>query len=323
MSHPVAFIAAMSIDAALRATAELQHALVSYQQARSLGASPKGLVRRAGSVNWEPVTSRVLRLVGAPRTSKQVLMAAVLDGGPGTVVSRLSAAALWRLPGFSFGPVQASRQRGRSSRKPGLGRLYLPLALPAHHATTVDAIPVTTLARTLFDLAALLRPERMERVVDTVVSRSPSTLRALHSTLEDLGEHGRNGIAVMRAILAERPPGYVPPASGLEARFMRILAEAGHPPLERQVDVGGHEWIGRVDFVDRESGLLVEVDSALHHSSNLDKKRDRQRDEALKAAGWRGVVRVPEEVIWHRPGQAVSMVHRARSRAFSYRDVAG
>ena len=55
----------------------------------------------------------------------------------------------------------------------------------------------------------------------------------------------------MGALLLKRPVGYRPPESGLEARFMQILADAGEPPLERQVDLGGHDWIGRVDFLDR------------------------------------------------------------------------
>ena len=176
-------------------------------------------------------------------------------------------------------------------------------------------MPVTSLARTLFDVAADVHSSRLERLVDTVLARTPGMLPLLHAMLEELGARGRNGIAAMREILEQRPMGYMPPASGLEARFMRILADAGEPALDRQVDVGGHEWIGRVDFVDRDSRLLVEIDSALHHTSKLDRERDRQRDQALLAAGWRAVVRLAEEQVWYRPSEAVAIVHRARRAA--------
>lgn len=116
----------------------------------------------------------------------------------------------------------------------------------------------------------------------------------------------------MREILAEHPLDSIPPASGLEARFERILRVAGEPPLERQVDVGGHEWIGRVDFADRALGLLVEVDSATYHSGELDRDRDVLRDSALSAAGWRLVLRIPEEEVWRRPWRALALVQAAR-----------
>ena len=133
--------------------------------------------------------------------------------------------------------------------------------------------------------------------------------------LDELGARGRNGIGAMREILRERPVGYVAPASGLQARFRRVLAEAGERPLDRQVDLGGSEWIGRVDFVDRAARVLVEIDSAVHHSSKLDRARDTERDAALLAAGWRVVVRVSEEQVWYRPSEAVDAVRRARRRA--------
>jgi very-short-patch-repair endonuclease len=304
----------MGLDDELRVTAEQQHGLVSWQQARDLGASAKALRTRARSPDWELLTQRVLRLVGAPRSARQLLMATALDGGPGTVASHRAAAALWRLPGFPFGWLESSRERGRTSRRPSLGHLRLPLMLPPHHTTAVDGIPVTTLPRTLFDLAAVVSPARLERVVDTVVSKSPGVLVVLHALLDELAEHGRNGIAAMRAILAERPPGYVAPASGLEARFMDILAGAGLPPMERQLDVGGHDWIGRVDFADRELRLIVEVDSALHHSSTLDRENDRRRDAELTAAGWRQVLRISDDLIWHRPSEVAAVVAASRAR---------
>ena len=240
-------------------------------------------------------------------------MAAVLDAGPGAVASHTSAAALWRLPGFLVTPVHVSRKKGTANCRSTLAMVHRPCLLPESHVTSVGDIPVTSLPRTLFDLAGQVHPARAERAVASVVGKSPAVLPVLHALLDELGEHGRDGVALMRTVLEERPIGYVAPASGLERRFIRILAEAGEPPLDRQVDLGGHEWIGRVDFVDRDARLVVEIDSATHHSSTLDRERDRQRDQALLAAGWQAVVRISEEEVWHRPTEAVAMVRRARS----------
>ncbi|MGH9179501.1 MAG: endonuclease domain-containing protein [Acidimicrobiales bacterium] len=248
---------------------------------------------------------------------RQDLMIGVLDAGPDAVVSHHAAAALWRLPGFGFGPVEVSVARGRAAPTDTWARLHRPSVLGRVHVTERVGIPVTTLPRTLFDLAASIHPLRLERVVDGVVAKCPGLLVPLHALLEELGTNGREGAASMRSVLAARPLGYVAPASGLEARFEQILAEAGEPPLERQVDVGGHAWIGRVDYFDRPLRIIFELDSELHHSSPLDRAHDERRDEELRAAGWRYIVRIFDGEVWRRPQLALGKVRTARAQARS------
>jgi len=300
------------VDDVLRALAEPQHAAISRVQVRGVGASSNAIDHRLGTADWEAATARVLRLVGAPRTPQQDLMVAVLDAGPGCVASYRAAAALWRLPGFPLGPLEVSRPRGWSGRRPARARLHETRYLPATHVTEVNGIPVTTLPRTLFDLAGVQKPTRMERLVNTVAARSPAVLSGLHEMLDELAEHGRNGIVLMREILERLPVGCIPP-TGLEERFSALLEEAGEPPLDRQIDLGGHSWIGRVDFVDRALGLVVEVDSATYHSSPLDREADARRDVELLAAGWKRVERIAEEQIWYRPWEPPAIVRRARA----------
>lgn len=201
----------MGLDDDLRALAERQHGAVARHQAHELGATASGVRGRLEGPAWEAATPRVLRLLGAARTPHQRLMVAVLDAGHDAVVSDTSAAALWGLPGFGYGAVHLSRQQGRSGRRPlGGARLHRPRLLPPTHVTRRDLVPVTTLARTLFDLAAVEHPARVARLVDTVVARAPSVLATLHDMLHELGARGREGVASMREVLAERPPGSVP-----------------------------------------------------------------------------------------------------------------
>src|SRR5207248_4371193 len=98
----------MSLDDALRELAERQHALVSREQARELGTTRKSWHGRVAGPDWDLVTRRVMRLVGAPWTPERPIMAAVLDSGPGTAASYRTAAALWRLPGFDMNVIECS-----------------------------------------------------------------------------------------------------------------------------------------------------------------------------------------------------------------------
>ena len=107
-------------------------------------------------------------------------MIAVLQAGPQAIASHASAAWLWDLPGFAPGTT-VTRPRSHGDRATGGHR---PTVVPPHHVTVLREIPVTSLPRTIFDLAAGHDLGRMARLVDTVVGRSPAMLPALHRTFD-------------------------------------------------------------------------------------------------------------------------------------------
>ena len=226
-------------------------------------------------------------------------MAATLDLGAGAAVSHESAAALWRLPGFPTGAVHVSRATGRSALST-VHRTHL----PDGHVGRVEAIPVTSPARTIFDLAGVLHRGRTERALDNALARGLTSMPALHSVTEALARQGRPGSSLMRRLLDERAGAYIPPESNLEARLHAVARRAGLDALVRQQNVGGDDWIGRVDYLDRDRRLVVEVDSDLHHSSLLDESADARRDAALAGAGYT-VLRIKEHDLWHRPDDVV------------------
>lgn len=304
----------MENEELLRSLAARQYSMVARRQANEVGVSWEAVRSRLRAGTWELANDRVIRLVGAPRHRFEPMMAAALHGGPRTVVNRRSAAYLWGVPGFPEVMPQVSRQRGGSSTAPPGAELTLLRHLPEHLTTTVAGVPVVTLPFLLFQLAGSERADRAERALDNVCTKSAAVHCRIHELLPELSEHGRNGIVLVREWLQRNPPGSRPVASGLEGRFQRILREAGERPLDRQVDVGGHEWIGRVDFADRDLGALFEVDSLLHHSSELDVAHDIARDEELLAAGWVAVERIAEEWIWYEPHRAVETVRATRRR---------
>jgi hypothetical protein len=84
--------------------AAAQFGLISHAQAVACGMSPHAIHRRVAARRWDRVLPGVYRLVGAPSSWEQRLMAAVV-WAPEAVVSHRGAAALWRLDGFDRGPV--------------------------------------------------------------------------------------------------------------------------------------------------------------------------------------------------------------------------
>ena len=289
----------MEKDRAAARLMERQYGAVASRQLRAIGVDDRFERRRVRTGRWERRGPGVVVLVGAPDSPEQMLMVSVLAGGAEAVASHEAAAWLWELPGF--GPSAEVTQprhgyRGSSKHRPKLNL--------SDHRTTVRSIPCTTLPKTLFDLAATLPLGRMARVVDTIVTRSPAMLPALHALLPEIAVRGRGGISNMRTLLAERPVGSAVPASGNEHRFEEVLRHAGIRGFERQVDVGGHSWFGRCDYVRLDIRLIAEVDSRLHHTSVTDRANDEARDAALRSAGWT-VVRIWEDDLWRRPWDVV------------------
>jgi hypothetical protein len=160
-------------------------------------------------------------------------------------------------------------------------------------------------------LATALNPKQVERAVDNCLARKFVTVPALWRVHHDLAPSGRAGIGLFRELLEARGDGYVAPASELERRLLDLVVAAGLPVPERELDLGDSDgWIGRVEFVYRAAKLLIEVDGRLHHTALLDRKHDRDRDNAFMASGWR-VLRIDYDMLVHRPDEVVDLIRRA------------
>jgi very-short-patch-repair endonuclease len=266
--------------------------------------------RRLRSGAWRLGTKRVLVLEGTAQTFEQRCVVAVLDAGHEAVVRGAAAANVWGLPGFDGADIEVVRLRRRSRRRTEPLPAHEPMAVPAHHRTVQRGVPVTTVERTLFDLMAAVRSGRAERALDNALARRLTSLRALRSIGAELCRRGRPGSALFRELLGARGVDFRPTESGLEATFLGLLVEAGLPEPERQVDLGGEGWIGRVDFYVRPARLVVEIDSAWFHTSALDVAADQRRDAALRAARFE-VLRITEDEIRNQPVAAVERLRRA------------
>lgn len=301
------------MDERMEALASSQHGLITHRQALALGLTESAIRHRRRNGYFSDVRRQVYRLPGAIESSRLQALAAVLAAGRNAALSHASAAALHGFARFTIEPLTVSMPRRRRSLA-GV-RLEQSLALSLHHCRTVDAIPCTSVARTLFDLCGDLSPGRAERTLDSALARRAVTLPALWRILDDLAEHGRAGTVLLRTLLTERGPRYVPPESELEARFISLARNHGLPAPELQVDLGdGDIWIGRVDFVFRRALLVVEVDGAEFHDSLSDRRRDAERDAQLVAAGWT-VLRLRWDDVVNHPAAVAARIRHHLSAA--------
>jgi hypothetical protein len=267
-----------------RGIAELagrQHGVVGRGQLLALGFSLRAVDRRIEQGRLNVVHVGVYAVGHRVISAHGHWMAAVLAGGTGSVLSHASAAALWDLH-RSRGAVDVIASAHRRSR-PGLR--FHQTSLAPDEITVRDSIPVTTVARTLFDLAAVVPRHRLEAAINEAERRGLSDAASVPELVARYP--GRRGVASLRAILAAGRIGLTLPASELEERFLAFLDRRGlpRPEVNAGLEVGGL-WL-KVDCLWRSQGLIVELDGHAFHADPAAYERDRARDRVLIAAGWR------------------------------------
>jgi len=213
-------------------------------------------------------------------------MAAVLAAGPGALLSHRSAAEAWGL-------LASGRRRpeviARTGRRAGPGVEVHHCALEEDERTALNTIPVTTVSRTLLDLAAVVPRQRLERALREAEVRRLGDSASLEVLLER--NPRRRGTATIRSVLASGRIGDGVTRSKLEERFGAFLDDAAlpRPLLNVHVEIPGR--LIECDCLWRTERLIVELDGHAIHGRRAAFEDDRARDRALHAAGWR-VVRV-------------------------------
>ena len=231
-------------------------------------------------------------------------LAAVLAVGSGAVLSHRDAAGLHDLRPSNHGRTDISTTgRARSSPKIHVHRTRV---LDAEDVTTVSGIPVTTVARTLLDLAGLVARDHLAKAIKEAERQRTFDLRKVEAAMaRTRGRRGRGHRALREAIAEHVALGLSASDSALEDAFLRLLRDAGLPSPAINAYVEGF----RIDAVWRASKVAVELDGWAWHRTRGAFERDRERDAALTAAGWR-IVRFTHHQVTRRRDHVLSTLRR-------------
>ena len=210
-------------------------------------------------------------------------MSAALAGGPDALLSHRSAGVAWRTVDPRPGPLHVTA-RGCSRSRPGIV-FHRTTTLAVDQRATVAGIPVTSVNRTLLDIAATEPHWVLRSALD----------RADHLEIVNLADlvrlcdrtSGRRGTARLRSLAMSRRGPLRDTRSELERRFLRFCADHGIPMPAANVPLGGFT----VDCAWPKQKLVVELDSWEHHRTRTSFEADRDRDTQLMLAGAR-IVRV-------------------------------
>src|SRR4051794_8694417 len=205
-------------------------------------------------------------------------MATVLAAGPGAVLSHRAAAALWGLRRSKTLEVTTVRRCRRE------GILTHRAALPSDEVTVHDGIPVTTVARTLLDLAAVLPRDQVRHALEEAEYQQLTDLVPLDALAARYPR--QRGVVSVRALLADARLGLDISKEQLERDFLAFLAPENLPRPKRNFVVEGYTC----DIASPEHRLIIELDGRAHRT-RIRFESDRLRDRKLTLAHWR-VIRV-------------------------------
>lgn len=182
--------------------------------------------------------------------------------------------------------------------------------------TEVDGIPVTSLAWTVVDYAAIAHSQRVRSVLEALERRGVYIGRELDELLARTPN--RKGVRILRAALADLTGPAPWFQSELEEFFRELIRGSDLPDYEANVMVEGEV----VDALWREERVIVELDGYAFHKSRARFEADRRRDAKLQVAGYR-VLRITQERLMNEPRAVLAEIRALLSAARASWAVAG
>jgi hypothetical protein len=260
-------------SAQIAAIAARQHALITIVQLLELGVS-EAAISRAVARGALYRRYRGVYVVGQPKLSPEgELLAAVLAAGPGAALCRRSAGKLHDISRFH--PPQIAVVTIHQRRPKGV-KVHRVRTLDPRDVTTHRGIPVTTVHRTLVDLADVLTPHQLANVIHEAAYRGRFVEAAVRDSMARVS--GRHKLHVLERAIELHHAGSAGTKSAGEDAFLML----GYPEPLVNTDLHGLE----VDFHWPEHRLVVEIDGGGH-----DPRHDEGRDAVLHANGY-SVVRL-------------------------------
>jgi hypothetical protein len=267
-----------SLFGAVAAAAGLTHGIVAHRQLIAFGVTSSTVQRWVESGRLHRLHLGVYAVGHTALTAHARWLAGVLACGPDAVLSHQPAAGLLDLRRSASAVIHVTTPRRANPRGITVHRVR---QLHADDVMERDRIPVTSVARTLLDLAAVLPLGQLVRAVEQAERLRVFDLLAVERLLTR--SRGRRGTAALRLAIAAvdgEPPRV---NSDWERDLLDLCDDYGIPRPELNVIVEGYE----VDALWRDLKLIVELDSWAFHRFRRAFEADRAKICKLQLAGYR------------------------------------
>jgi very-short-patch-repair endonuclease len=287
----------------IAALADAQYGVVARAQLLALGATRSMIETRLAAETLVRL-HRGVYAIGHRRLRREGhWLAAVLWAEPGAALSHREAAALHGLRPSSRPRLDVTTTRRGCVGAPGI-EVHRTVVLEAHDLTTVAGVPVTTVARTLVDLAGVLPRDDLAKALREAEHLRAIDMHELRDAMHRTRTRKGPGHAALNAVLEEhRRRGTQLTRSVLEDCFLRLAEDHGLSRPRTNFHAAGHE----VDACWPAARLAVELDGWERHKDRHAFQKDRDKGNALTRAGWR-LLRFTHDDVVRRPAETAAEI---------------
>jgi predicted transcriptional regulator of viral defense system len=265
-------------DRALALLAGRQHGVVSIRQLeQQIEYSHQAVERAVGSGRLHRMYRGVYAVGHVDLSQHGECLAAVLAVGPGALLSYHSAGWLWGIWRGSPKPIHVTAFVPRHHPGPRGAVRHRARNLADPDRAFADGIPVTSVARTLLDLASKLSGDQLRRALERAEDLGLFDLDDLRAVVErNRGHHGAKRLRL--ALTTYEPRRFT--RSEFERRFVDHLVRSGLP----RPTTGWNEAGFELDVYWPDLRFGIELDTCETHGTRDAFERDHDRDLALTMA---------------------------------------
>lgn len=290
---------------ALFALARRQGGALRVGDGEQFGISPDAVIARSRREGWSHPHRGVVLLPGTPASFQSKVGAALLAVGEPVFASHHTAAYLWGLVASPPAPLELVVPERRRAPRLGGVQVHRSRTLAAQDAASIEGLAVTSVPRTLLDLAGATGLSTLRGLVIDARQKRLAELDEVACRLLLVGPV--RGRGRLRQVLSELDEEVCD--SVLEHRLRAILRDAGLEPHPAPFPVEAQGRVLHVDVAFPLQRVGIEVDGFGAHSTRRQLEIDHERQNRLVVGGWR-IIRVGWDKVADDPTSIVRELRR-------------